>query len=112
MSRLRAERFAYISELTDKINQYNEVLTQWIQMRQGALNLRIESFSLQPLFDIVNKGKLGFQMKDIQLVIEPTDAVVKADKTLTLFMINTIADNARKFTPAEWNRQGIGSSGR
>ena len=97
---VRAERFAYISELTDKINQYNEVLTQWIQMRQGALNLRIESFSLQPLFDIVNKGKLGFQMKDIQLVIEPTDAVVKADKTLTLFMINTIADNARKFTPA------------
>ena len=97
---VRNERYQYISELTDKINQYNQVLTQWIQMRQGALNLRIESFPLQPLFDIVQKGKLGFQMKGITLDVQPTQALVKADRTLTLFMINTIADNARKFTPS------------
>lgn len=30
--------------------------------------------------------------------MEPTEAVVKADRVLTLFMINTLADNARKFT--------------
>ena len=64
------------------------------------LNLRIESFSLQQLFDIVEKGKTSFQMKGIRLVVKPTDAVLKADRALTLFMINTIADNARKFTPA------------
>lgn len=96
---VKQERYQYISELTDKINQYNQVLTQWIQMRQGTLSLRITSFPLQPLFDIVQKGKMGFQMKGITLEVQPTDAQVKADRTLTLFMINTIADNARKFTP-------------
>ena len=93
------ERYEYISELTSKIGEYNQVLTKWIQMRQGTLSMKIESFELQPLFDILQKGKLAFQMKGIHLVVNPTDAVVKADRTLTLFMINTIADNARKFTP-------------
>ena len=97
---VRKERYEYISELTDKINQYNQVLTQWIQMRQGTLSLRIETFPLQPLFDIVQKGKMSFQMKGITLDVLPTSAQVKADRTLTLFMINTIADNARKFTPS------------
>ena len=97
---VKQERYEYISELTDKINQYNTILTNWIQMRQGTLNLRIVSFSLQPLFDIVAKGKMSFQMKKIKLDVQPTAAKVKADRTLTLFMINTIADNARKFTPA------------
>ena len=97
---VKQERYEYISELTDKINQYNTILTNWIQMRQGTLNLRIVSFPLQPLFDIVAKGKMSFQMKKIKLDVQPTTAKVKADRTLTLFMINTIADNARKFTPA------------
>lgn len=96
---VKKDRYQYISELTAKINQYNEVLTRWIQMRQGTLNLRITSFALQPLFDIVLKGKMNFDMKGVELVVEPTEAVVKADRTLTLFMINTMADNARKFTP-------------
>lgn len=46
---VRQERYQYIAELTDKINQYNNVLTEWIQMRQGSLSLRIESFPLQQL---------------------------------------------------------------
>lgn len=96
----RQERYQYISELADQINQYNGVLTDWIQMRQGSISLRIESFPLQPLFDIVAKGKMSFQMRGVKLEVHPTDAVVKADRTLTLFMINTIADNARKFTPS------------
>lgn len=96
---VKQERYEYITELTDKINQYNQILTEWIQMRQGTLSLRIVSFPLQPLFDIVQKGKMSFQMKGIQLDVQPTTAQVKADRTLTLFMINTIADNARKFTP-------------
>lgn len=95
------ERIEYIAELTDQINKYNEVLTDWIRLRQGQLNLHIESFALQSLFDIVAKSKMGFQLKGISLDIQKTDLTVKADKTLTLFMINTMADNARKFTPED-----------
>ncbi len=95
----RAERYAYVAELTDRINDYNDVLTKWIQMRQGEVSLRVESFPLQELFDIVKRGRMGFRMKGIDLIVDDTKSVVKADKTLTLFMINTIADNARKFTP-------------
>jgi signal transduction histidine kinase len=95
------ESMDYICELTDQINDYNDVLTYWIQLRQGELSLHIESFALQPLFDILEKGRTSFQMKGVELQVEPTDAVVKADKVLTLFMINTLADNARKFTDSE-----------
>jgi len=95
----RLERYQYISELCDQINNYNDVLTQWIQLRQGQLSLHIESFPLQSLFETIDKGRMSFQLKNIQLQIEPTPAVVKADRILTLFMLNTIADNARKFTP-------------
>ena len=38
-------------------------------------------------------------MKEQTLEIEPTHAMVKADRALTLFMINTLAENARKYTP-------------
>ena len=96
----REERFAYVAELADRIIYYNDILTQWIQLRKGELSLHIESFPIQALFDIVAHGKRGFQMKDIQLNVVPSAAWVKADRTLTLFMINTIADNARKFTPS------------
>ena len=97
---VRQERIAYITELTDKINDYNAVLTDWIRLRQGEIHLHIESFALQGLFDIVAKGKMGFRLKGLTLIVKPTDAVVKADRTLTLFMLNTLADNARKFTPS------------
>ena len=97
------EGLDYIRELTDKINEQNDMLTQWIQLRQGELNLHIESFPLQPLFDIVARGKTSFEIKGVTLSVEPTEAVVKADRVLTLFMINTLADNARKFTPRGGN---------
>lgn len=93
------ERYAYIAELTDQINEYNGVLTKWIQMRQGELSLHIESFPLQDLFQTLQRGRMSFLMKGITLDVQDTPAVVKADKTLSLFMLNTIADNARKFTP-------------
>ena len=88
----------YICELTDKINADNELLTQWIQLRQGQLSLHIESFSLAPLFDMIARSKKSFLMKGILLDVHPTEAMVKADRILTLFMLNTLADNARKFT--------------
>jgi len=89
----------YVRELTDQINAYNDVLTHWIQLRQGELSLKIESFPLQRLFDLIARGRKSFQMKGVDLQVAPTEAVVKADTALTLFMLNTLADNARKFTP-------------
>lgn len=41
---LREDKLDYIRELTDQISAYNDVLTYWIQLRQGDLNLHIESF--------------------------------------------------------------------
>ena len=89
----------YVRELTDQISAYNDVLTHWIQLRQGELSLKIESFPLQRLFDLIARSRKSFQMKGVEMQVEPTDAVVKADTALTLFMLNTLADNARKFTP-------------
>lgn len=96
---IRQRRLTYISELTSQINAYNDKLTEWIQLKQGQLNLHIESFKLQELFDLLKKGGMSFAMKGITLEVEDSDCVVKADKTLTLFMLNTLTDNARKFTP-------------
>ena len=90
----------YIRELIAQIQADNEVLTHWIQLRQGELSLHIESFPLQPLFDIVMKSRKAFLLKGVSLNVTPTEAVVKADRVLTLFMLNTLADNARKYTPS------------
>ena len=87
-------------ELTDDINAQNDILTHWIQLRKGELSMHIETFPLQELFDILARGRRSFSLKEIELDIPPTDVNVKADKVLTLFMLNTLADNARKFTPA------------
>lgn len=89
----------YATELTQKINEYNAALTQWIQMRQGEISLHVESFSLQDLFNVVARAKTEYTIKGIHFRVEPTTATVKADKILTLFMINTMAENARKATP-------------
>lgn len=95
----RAERRKYVAELAAEIDRHNVMLTKWIELRQGQLRLRIETFRLQQLFDMMEKNKSSFTVKGLTLNVVPTTSVVKADKALTLFMINTLADNARKFTP-------------
>lgn len=97
----KQDHIQYIRELTDNINEQNQLLTQWIRLRQGELNLHVESFPLQQLFDLVARSKTSFAMKGITLSVEPTSVTVKADRVLTLFMLNTLADNARKFTPKD-----------
>ena len=90
----------YVRELAERINQYNDLLSQWIRIRQGVVALNVESFPVQGLFDIVSKGSRSFTQKGLELNVVKSDAIVRADRVLTLFMINTLADNARKFTPA------------
>ena len=90
----------YVRELAERINQYNDLLSQWIRIRQGVVALNVESFPVQGLFDIVGKSSRSFSQKGVELNVVKSDAIVRADRVLTLFMINTLADNARKFTPA------------
>ncbi len=92
------ERLTYIRELIDKINEYNDIVTHWVMMKHGAVKLNVENFSLRTMFDTLAKNKTSFSTKDITLNILPTEAVVKADMALTFFMINTLLDNARKYT--------------
>ena len=90
----------YLSELADEINSYNDVLTEWIRMNRGELELAIESFPLQDLFKLLDRGQYNFKRKGVGFFVEPTEAWVKADRALTFFMLNTLTDNARKFTPS------------
>ncbi|MBP1530623.1 MAG: DUF5113 domain-containing protein [Bacteroidaceae bacterium] len=94
------ERREYVVELSEQIERYNELLTRWITMERGQLSLHITSFPLSKLFGIIAEGHYSFDQKGVELKVEPTQAVVKADESLTLFMINTLCDNARKFTPS------------
>lgn len=97
---IRRERYCYVKELIDRINEYNDVLTHWIQLQQGQLSLHIESFKLQDVFNVLLKSTASFQLKGIKLEVLSSSAVVKADKIMTLFMLNTLSDNSRKFTKA------------
>lgn len=96
--KIKKEKYQYIDELVTTINEYNDILALWIKMKQGTLSLNIETFGLNELFDLLEKGRRAFEMKEQTLEIEPTHAMVKADRALTLFMINTLAENARKYT--------------
>lgn len=96
---IKKEKYQYIDELVTTINEYNDILALWIKMKQGSLSLNIETFRLNELFELLGKGRRTFEMKSQQLHIEPTSATIKADRALTLFMINTLAENARKYTP-------------
>ena len=97
--KIKKEKYQYIDELVTTINEYNDILALWIKMKQGTLSLNIETFSLNELFELLGKGRRAFEMKNQKLEIEPTTVMVKADRALTLFMINTLAENARKYTP-------------
>ena len=96
---LRVRKLEYITELTNEINNLNEILSQWVRTKQGIVGLHIESFPLADVFTMIERGGGSFALKGLSLDVQSTEAVVKADKALTFFMLNTLADNARKFTP-------------
>lgn len=89
----------YVSELTAQIIEYNDILTEWIKIEQGQLSLHISTIDVESLFTILRKGHFAYDQQGITLDVRKTDVRVKADEALTLFMLNTLADNARKFTP-------------
>lgn len=95
---VRRYKYTYIEELVNQINDYNDILARWVKMRQGTLSLSVENFALDELFRMVVRSRQAFELKGLTLQVGSTDAVVKADKALTFFMLNTLADNARKYT--------------
>lgn len=95
---VRASRFDYISQLAESIDVCNRQLTHWIQLRQGDFQLHIESFPLSSLFEVIRQGKASFRLVGVTLDVDETNAIVKADRILTLFMLNTIVANARRYT--------------
>lgn len=95
--------YELLREYVEKINAYNDVLGHWVKVRQGSVTLNVENFVLAPLLDTLRKGHRSFDNKQITLSIVQSDDVVKADKALTLFMMNTLLDNARKYTPEGGN---------
>ena len=92
------DRQQYIAELAERINSQNDVLTEWIKLKQGELSLNIETFPIQPLLDIIRKNTASYTHQGLRLEVNDTSETVKADRSLTLFMLNTLCDNARKFT--------------
>ena len=92
-------KLQYISELADRLDELNVVLERWIKMRKGDLNLQVENFPVTDIFGIVEKSRALLERRGIELVVNNGASVVKADKALTLFMVNTLVDNASKFTP-------------
>lgn len=93
------QNLEYIRQLINEIQIIQGHLTDWIQMTAGAVKLHVSTVPLQEVFDIVSQGGQSFRRKGVELIVETTDLKVKADKALVLFMVNTLADNARKFTP-------------
>lgn len=94
-----AERkLKYVAELTGRLDDLNVILERWIKMRKGELNLKVENFSLEELFAIIEKSSMRLNNRGISLIISGGEVAVRADKALTLFMINTLVDNASKFT--------------
>ena len=95
-----AERLSYIQELCSGMMTTNDRLTEWIQVQQGRLSLQVSRFPLSDVLHVISMQQYAFSKQQLTLLVPKTDLQVKADKPLTLFMVNTLVDNARKFTPA------------
>ena len=99
----RKRKLQYVSELAEKLNSLNLILERWIKTRQGEVNPRIEIFPVSHIFAIIEKNRKLYDTRGISLDVKPTESIAKADKALTLFMVNTLVDNAAKFTSAGGN---------
>ena len=101
-------QYEYVSEIAESISQQNEMLTAWIKLRQGCVMPQIEKFSMQELFAIVRKNTANLGNQGIEIEITNEDACVRADRILTMFILNTVIDNARK---SQTKRISIGLQG-
>jgi len=97
----------YCQELAHEINRQNDMLTEWIKMRRGNIRPHIENVNLNDIFAVVKKTSTTTTKTRITA---DTSTVVKADKSLTLFLVNTLVDNARKSGATEIDVKAITNS--
>ncbi len=100
-------KMEYCSELASEIVRQNDMLTEWIKMRRGDIKPHIENVKLDDIFSIVKKTSNS----TTTTIIKPSSVVVKADKALTLFLVNTLVDNARKSGATEINVDATSENG-
>ena len=100
----------YAREITRDIEQQNAMLTQWIKLNQGKISPKIETFPISDILSIVEQSRQNLAAQGIILEVQSDKVqgdkspfkgdleglLVRADKSLTLFIINTLIDNARK----------------
>ena len=84
----------YVVELAELVERQNGMLTRWIKLEQGSIAPRIESLKMDEVMATMQKRSKAFEAKGLAIVAHPTDVVVKADRALTLFIVNTLVDNA------------------
>ena len=83
----------YCQELAHEIDRQNNMLTEWIKMRRGDIRPHIENVNLSDIFSVIKRTSTATTKTNITA---DYSAIVKADKSLTLFLVNTLVDNARK----------------
>lgn len=95
--------YAYAREITNDIEQQNAMLTQWIKLQgQGSVKPKIETFPISDILSILKQSSANLAAQGIVLKIDSDDTpdddtvMVRGDRSLTLFIINTLIDNARK----------------
>ena len=88
----------YCQELAHEIDRQNNMLTEWIKMRRGDIRPHIENVNLSDIFSVIKKTSTATTKTNIKA---DSSAIVKADKALTLFLVNTLVDNARKSGASE-----------
>ncbi len=84
----------YVVEVAELVEHQNEMLTRWIKLEQGSIAPRIESLRMDEVMSTMEKRRKALEAKGIAIDVRPTDVVVKADRALTLFIVNTLVDNA------------------
>lgn len=91
---------SFIKDLLDEIKRRADILTNWISVKAGKLPMTISSFPVQSILETILHNRVSFERKGVKLIVPQTSSVVKADRVLTLFMLNTLCGNALKFTPS------------
>lgn len=89
----------YVREIATDIERQNDMLTSWIKMQHGSIKPRIETIQMQEIMSLIGTNAPTLLSQGIRLVVPETDICVKADKSLTVFLLNTLTDNARKAMP-------------
>lgn len=97
----KKKQWEYSYELINKIIERNDKLTQWVKLQQGKVSPKISIFNLNTLFELLRQRKENLKKKNIDLEVPDTEVSVKADPILTMFILNTLVDNAEKAIDSE-----------